>query len=521
MELKIGLVDNSQNSDSPLTGWELVLSQIGIPYEKLRENFSEFNQKYPVCILSDSIEQGQLESAKDYIRKGGNVICSSKLLTKLMDVEIVLCSAQHIMPDDESPFSDSDLIDLSRKIEIPTGCQHLKTNRGIYSLYKTKVGDGNIIAFPFDVNVLMLDTRSRKKSFYSQRGRLPYENVSQVSKGALRRLALNSLEYLFHQANLPFVHLWFYPGTSKSIFCFRVDTDGGEQKQVEDLYKLSLKNKIPFTWFVDVKSHLGWINYFSGMADHEIGIHCYEHEVFNSYADNYKNIHHASQKLKEIGISPVGYAAPFGKWNSGLAQAVRDHNFIYSSEFSYDYDNLPSNTVLFDFPISVLQIPIHPICIGNMRRQGFSDEEMMQYFRMQVDKKLSINEPLVFYHHPTHDHLEVIENLLNYVKDKNIITMKMRDYADWWNKRDLIKLEMTLENDILTVESENYFDDVFIRITTRDNKETLIKPQHFIDLSKITYRNKNKALSPPKDIARSRKFNKWMLINKIEDHFHR
>ena len=48
------------------------------------------------------------------------------------------------------------------------------------------------------------------------------------------------------------------------------------------------------------------------------------------------------QLLRNSGFRMQGFAAPFGTWNDELGRAIVDCGFEYSSEFSYDYDNLPS-----------------------------------------------------------------------------------------------------------------------------------------------------------------------------------
>ena len=67
---------------------------------------------------------------------------------------------------------------------------------------------------------------------------------------------------------------------------------------------------------------------------------------------------------------------------------------------------------------------------------------------------------------------------------------------------------------------ENLPDDVYFWVTTSDGREALAQVSESIDLSGIQFRAKPLAMVPPKDISRIRKFNKWMLINKIEDYFH-
>jgi hypothetical protein len=520
MELKVGLVSDSNDARYKSVGWEILLRQIGVSCDVLNTGDAKNIIDYPACILTDSVNQQQANKSGEYIQGGGNVLCSTAVLAKISKVQTSTANVNYLVPDETGTFSDSDIIDIAKNVNIAEGCNHLRNNHGQFSVYRGEMGKGKVIAFPFDVENLIMDVRSKKKSFYADRKRLPYEAVSTVSKCGLRRLVFNSLEYLFHSKDLPFVHLWYFPRDSKSIFSFRIDTDKGTREQIQSLYQLSLKNKIPFTWFVDAMSQKGWIDDFAKMTDQEIGVHCYEHKVFESYAENFSNIRKALDVIKVGGINPEGFASPFGKWNSGLAQAIRDHNFKYSSEFAYDYDDLPSNTLLFNNPTSVLQISIHPICVGSLRRQGFSEDEMIRYFRNQVDKKLFLNEPIIFYHHPTNNHLEVIENILNYVKDKNVPAMRMTDYADWWKKRNEIKMNMSLNENRIEVRGENPTDDIYLRITTGDGRDALAQVSESIDLSRIQFRKKTLPMAPPKDISRIRKFNKWMVINKIEDYFH-
>jgi hypothetical protein len=520
MELKLGLVGDGRSPGIQTLGWEILLRQIGVSYEMYNgENLSKLSE-YAVCIVTDSVNSNYLDNIKDYVDDGGNIICSSWVLQQIIEIKTISSKIAYLVPDASGIFNDSELIDIFCKIQIPDGANLLKTNTRLNSVYRCKIGDGNIVAFPFDISRTILKVQSKKKSFYSNNQRLPYEMVSSVSKGILRRFIFNTVEYLFHSKKLPFVHLWYYPRSARSIFSFRIDTDYGSQQQIESLYQLSLKHNIPFTWFVDVGSQKEWINYFAQMTGQEIGLHCYEHKVHDSYADNYQNIGKALDIMVNAGINPKGFAAPFGRWNGSLTQAIRDHNFYYSSEFAYDYDNLPSYTVLNENPTSVLQVPIHPICIGSLRRQGFLGEEMALYFRQQVDKKLQLNEPIIFYHHPTHNRLEVIENILNYVKSKSLKIMKMKDYAGWWMERDKIEMKIDFEKGNLKISGENISDEVYIRITTEDGRETTSPISEIIDLSRLSFIAKPAPILPPNNLSRTRKFNKWMLINRIEDFFH-
>ncbi len=503
MKLKTGLLGKS-------IGWEILLTQIGVGYERI-DSISEINN-YPVVVVADETDKEIATAINLYLQQGGGVLFSSsvfRLITNLPKTDLKNVFVKYLNPDKDGIFADPEIIDIYTKVKIPTQANHLRSNKGEFSVFTGKYLNGYIVVIPFDTGLLVVDDRSKKKSFYSQSKRLPYEEVSLVSKGSLRRLISRSLEYLFHSGRLPFTHKWFYPKDAATVFIFRVDTDFGTKEQVEQLYKLSKKYNIPITWFVDTKSQQNWVNHFAEMQNQEIGVHCYEHRNYNSYAENYSNIKKGYDLLKNAGIEPRGFAAPFGKWNASLAQAISDLGFSYSSEFSYDYDNLPSTSLVYHSLSGTLQIPVHPICIGSLRRQGFSSIEMTEYFLNEIEKKLKLHEPIIFYHHPTHKNWDVVENIFKKINDLNIPTMKMCEYADWWKKRVAV---------LNSLESQ---EDVYTRIISPGGKEKIINVDNCIDADNYRWTEKPKNVHAPEDIARIRKINKWMLVHKLENLLHK
>ena len=80
---------------------------------------------------------------------------------------------------------------------------------------------------------------------------------------------------------------------------------------------------------------------FSSMKNQEIALHCYHHKVSKNYYYNESNIKEGIEIFNKAEIPLFGYAAPYGEWNFNIAKAIEQANFIYSSEFTLDYDNLP------------------------------------------------------------------------------------------------------------------------------------------------------------------------------------
>ncbi len=503
MELKVGLVN-------PNAGWEILLSQIGVQYSFFESGQINERMNVPVLIIHD---QSIIENHNilEYLNNGGNILCSAKIYSKIFGIKYKTIFVKYLYPETEGIFTDSELIDIHSKIQIIDNSNILSNDGKTKSGYIGKHGKGNVCVLPFDAGQLITDHRSGKKSYFANGRRLPYENVSVVSKGSLRRLICHSLEYLFIQSGNDFVHLSQNPEDFKSIFLFRIDTDYGSMQQIENLYELSIEYNIPLTWFVETKSQKDWLTIYSDLENQEIGLHCHEHEVFSSYADNYLNIKKGIDIMNDAGISPKGFAAPFGKWNDGLAQAVRDLNFEYSSEFSFDYDNLPSET-----QFSTIQIPVHPICIGSLRRQGYSPDEMVKYFHAQIEKKIYLNEPIVFYHHPTHENYNVVESIFQRINEIGIRSFTFREYSNWWKVRSSIKLSIESENRKLIINPNNY-NDYYFRLLNAKGEVAFNKISKEIDVTKLSWEEQKRVLSIPADIEKTRKFNPWMLINKIED----
>ena len=78
----------------------------------------------------------------------------------------------------------------------------------------------------------------------------------------------------------------------------------------------------PPPWFVETGSCQEWVDRYGKMEGHEIGLHCFKHRIFNNYTKNELDMRTGASILRKNGITPKGYAAPFGEWNTTLAKAL-------------------------------------------------------------------------------------------------------------------------------------------------------------------------------------------------------
>lgn len=344
---------------------------------------------------------------------------------------------------------------------------------------------------------------------------MPNEMVSKQSKGSLRQLIFSLLNTLHHLQNIPFVHQWYYPESEPTVFTMRIDSDKGSQAQIEKIYQISHAHNIPTTWFLDVKSHESWLSYFQNFGAQEIGVHCFEHILYRSSLLNRDNFEKALFLLRKNKIEPKGITAPTGGWNKEYAQAIESLGFRYSSEFAYDYDDLPSfpfiNGKFFPLP----QIPIHPVCIGTMLRARMNDDEMISYFRSIIDSNYLLNEPICLYHHPTHEHNGVFEEVFRYINDRRIAKLSFMQYADWWNYRlsnlDLLRFANGQIQSMSGNSNTNY------RIIQTDNSESIITINDKIDLNNVSFQQVKRELPTTDNIMRSRSFDHRHILQNALD----
>ncbi len=510
MVINIGILSRFQ------FGWKMLLQQAGVPFTFINGELSA--SQYSALIVGDGIDDDEIEQTKKYLADGGAVLCSEEIYSRLSNSRGTATFIRYLLEEANSDFTGVGLVDVFIKCILPRNANTLRTNDGKYSIFMGQYGGGMIIAFPFDAGKLALDNRTTLKSFYAKGQRLPFERVSLVSKGNLLKLVVRSLEILHHQRGVLFAHKWYFPENSLSIFCWRIDTDYAVQSEIEKLASLLHDEGIPATWFVHTKAQEKFFPIFEQMNDHEVGIHCYEHRIYKDYHKNIQNIRKAIDLFNRNRLNAKSYASPFGKWNNNIARAINKCDFDYSSEFSYDYDNVPSYPLIDGDFSETLQVPIHPICIGSLSRQGFDESAMVGYFENLLKRKMSLNEPIFLYHHPRDRNENVLKNIFRLVRNYGIKMQRMIEYSQWWKKRIKDGIQMLVDQQTLTIAFTDSQSDVWLHITKPDGTECFVPIQSKIDLQKIIWKLRSEPLPLPNDIHRIHKFNPRIPLNLAEDY---
>jgi hypothetical protein len=497
MQIKIGIVGRSD-------GWRQLLTQEGVPWAIVTDSF--FSLDFSAVVASDDVNDREAEMLRRYLILGGSVLCSAKVYERIRQSTSQLVHIDYLVSGPNSAFGPLGIIDIRATCQLAWNANELQTSRGILAAHVGRYGHGHIIALPFNPADFIGDARSTVKSFYSPERRLPFETVSLVSKGEVRLLVSRCLEMLHHRRDMPYAHVWYYPDGARSLFAFRVDTDYGTEDQINALYLLLRRDYRSATWFVNAKGQEKFLKLFKELNDQEIALHCFEHRTFPDYERNVENIDKAKTALHNIGLEPRGFAAPFGGWNSELGRAIMESGFVYSSEFAYDYDNVPSVPLLPQGE-GVLQIPVHPICIGSLKRHGYSDNQMMKYFSSVIQRKLSMREPIVFYHHPVDGHDEVVEWLFREIQREGIPSATMLEYAQWWNARTSAIPPIDYSDKALQIGGGKFDKSIRVHITKPDGTEAIVPPSKQIELAAVHWNPKPPAWIMPQDYVRARRFN--------------
>ncbi|MBC8382683.1 MAG: hypothetical protein H8E22_02515 [Candidatus Cloacimonetes bacterium] len=490
MKLHVGLL-------KPDHGFETIFQQYGIPYTLIKDNNLENLSSLPVIIVNSVEDKYSKEKILQYVASGGSILTTTKSYRDLFQCNIKKKYISYTIAND-SIYKEVGLVDFYHTVLILTDKELSSLSDSLYISHRCYKA-GCIINIPFDVQNLIGDFRSSRKKFYSQRKELPSEIVSCISKDKIGLIVYRTIEYLFHKQNLPFVHAWFYPDEYENLFSFRVDTDFCNADDASSLLSVCDKNAISGTWFLDTASKEMLGRVYSQLNDQEVALHCDRHLVYEDYKQNYENIGLGLKKLQRAGFDVHGFAAPFGEWNPTLDKALNDLNFNYSSEFAYAYDDFP----LFHEKSHVLQIPIHPISIGRLRRSHFTDDEMLRYYQYVIHEKIKTSQPIIIYHHPHHQRFDILNNIFRYVNEYDFWKPTMFEYYSWWKERNKSTIQIHFDKDTLKVKCNN--PKVVFRITHSNRDFSFIKSNQYIKLCDIKWKEKDN-LSVPADILRTRKW---------------
>jgi hypothetical protein len=266
------------------------------------------------------------------------------------------------------------------------------------------------------------------------------ERVSRYPKAWIRRRLLGALHEQILAAGGLWIRLSPFPHPFRSAFCFRVDLD---EPVPEDYHRFALTRNLLgdcCTHFVSTRAYADQPDVLADLKRHDTQSHGHFHHVYRDPESNYRNLERADRILRKVGIAPSGFAAPHGRWNQGLDDALELLGYQYSSDFQLGYDDFPFFPWKGDRFSRVLQLPVHPICEGLFLEAGVVDARVLEdYLTEVVAAKVQGRELALIYGHPERrlgrmpDVLIAFYRLLE--RESLVWRATMTELARWWRWR--------------------------------------------------------------------------------------
>lgn len=479
MNICVGLIGRSG-------GWEELLRQEGVPFAPVHTGGSTPGM-FSAVVACRSVTAEEAEFIRGYLRSGGALLGYSMFLRELVPNEREPIRLKYVWPDHDTAIRGLSLMDVETEGIIPPEASMLRTEENVFAIFSGELLGGRAVITPFDPGQAFEDFRAAERYFYADTERLPTERVSRIGKGEVLHFLHAALETLHHARGLLYAHLGYFPAGCENIFGFRIDTDGGTRGEIDELSAIAREAGMGFTWFLDVRSHEQWLDHFSSLDGHEVGLHCYDHRVYLDRTKDAENMRVGRNLMESHGLAVRSFASPFGFWSPDFGRMMDDAGFAYSSEFSWAYDTLPHRPVSQGVSYRTLQVPVHPVSIGNLLRIGFTSGQMIEYYAGVIKRKLVRREPLFFYHHPGHREWGVVRTICAEAHGVGVPPMTLAEYAAWWERRATANVRITVEEEEsgrgmgkkgkgveVNADSVPTTLDVFVRVSRQGGEEASV-----------------------------------------------
>lgn len=294
------------------------------------------------------------------------------------------------------------------------------------------------------------DERSRRCSWHI--GALTVEErVARVDRASVRTRLIDGLRLTVEAAGGVWLRIAPFPFPYRTAFNFRLDHDEYDEGDFRSTLAALAGHEACVSHYVCASTHADKTEALSRLKDWHVGSHGWYHHTYRDERGNYENIGRGIDALRAAGLDLCGFAAPHGRFNRGLLAALEALGVDHSSEFGLAHDDLP----FFPGSDAVLQLPIHPICLGlclEAARQQSGDEltalraarTTLDHFQRVAAEKHAAGEPIFLYGHPAGRlgrYPFVLREILEYTASLDRVwRTSLDEFARWWRARAAIKL---------------------------------------------------------------------------------
>ena len=295
------------------------------------------------------------------------------------------------------------------------------------------------------------------------------ERIARVDKRAVRRRLLERLRSRIERAGGIWLRVSAFPFPYRSALNFRIDYDQYDPHDFDATLQQVAGHEQATSHFVSGAAYEGAPGALARLRGLDVGSHGYWHHTYRTAEENLRNIGRGIETLRAAGIEPSGFAAPHGRFHRRLLSALETLGITHSSEFGLAYDELPFfvATNLRSVPGDVLQIPVHPVCLGLFLEAAARDSQdgsraagvavdaavdgAVEYFDQLVRSRYSRSEPVFLYGHPTGRlgrNPQVLRRVFQTASGFGALwKTNFTELARWWRARDQVRLCVARRDD--------------------------------------------------------------------------
>jgi peptidoglycan/xylan/chitin deacetylase (PgdA/CDA1 family) len=317
---------------------------------------------------------------------------------------------------------------------------------------------------PADALAALADERAACKEW--QIGGLRVrETVARVERTVVRRRLLAALRERVEEAGGVWLRVSPYPAGYRSAFNFRLDHDDYVPGDFDATLSAIEGHEQAISHYVCAGTHVHHPEALVRLRGMHVGSHGWRHHTYRDPSENLHNIRRGIDGLRAVRLDPVGFVAPHGRFNAGLLAALSELGVTHSSEFGLAYDDLP----FFPRESDVLQIPVHPICLGvclDAARRGadrpMTDEQAaemaLEHWRTAVAQKRIAGEPIFLYGHPDGRigrFPALLRRLLAEVdRLPDVWRTSLANFERWWRDRAAIEITAWRRRDAIEIAAD-------------------------------------------------------------------